>query len=61
MLRRVETRSVWRLAGLVACGLMLIALGGCTVKHPTSNLVAGKTTAQGFVSTVQADYAKGTA
>jgi mono/diheme cytochrome c family protein len=43
MLRRAETRSVWRLAGLVACGLILLALGGCAVKHPTSNLVAGKT------------------
>lgn len=39
-------RAVFRrpraLAALVPLALMLLALGGCTLKHPTANLVTGK-------------------
>jgi mono/diheme cytochrome c family protein len=36
-------RSARSLAALLLGALMLIALGGCTIKHPTANLVSGKT------------------
>jgi mono/diheme cytochrome c family protein len=35
-------RSPRRFATLVAAALLVLALGGCTLKHPTANVVRGK-------------------
>ncbi len=35
-------RAVRSVAGLVPGALLLVALGGCDIKHPTGNLVSGK-------------------
>ena len=35
-------KALARPAVLVQCALLLVALGGCTIKHPTSDLVRGK-------------------
>jgi mono/diheme cytochrome c family protein len=36
------TRGSRRLAALIPLSLALVALGGCTLKHPVANLVTGK-------------------
>ena len=35
-------KALARPAALVQCALLLVVLGGCTVKHPTADLVRGK-------------------
>jgi mono/diheme cytochrome c family protein len=35
-------KSLGRISMLMAAALIVVALGGCAVKHPTSNLVTGK-------------------
>jgi mono/diheme cytochrome c family protein len=35
-------KSLGRISTLMAAALIVVALGGCAVKHPTSNLVTGK-------------------
>ncbi|HSC03407.1 MAG TPA: c-type cytochrome [Solirubrobacteraceae bacterium] len=35
-------KSLGRISTLVAVALSVVALGGCAIKHPTSNLVTGK-------------------
>lgn len=44
---RASVRTAWGLPALIAGGFALLALGGCTLKHPTANVVTGK---QLFVS-----------
>lgn len=47
MVRTLARRIPRRLVALAAGALVLVVLGGCTLKHPTANLVRGK---QLFVS-----------
>jgi len=35
-------KSLGRISTLMAAALIVVALGGCAIKHPTSNLVTGK-------------------
>ena len=35
-------KSLGRISTLTAAALSVVALGGCAIKHPTSNLVTGK-------------------
>src|ERR1700740_855181 len=35
-------KSLGRIATLMAAALVAITVGGCAIKHPTSNLVTGK-------------------
>jgi mono/diheme cytochrome c family protein len=35
-------KSLGRISTLMAAALIVVALGGCAIKHPTSNLVMGK-------------------
>jgi len=35
-------KSLGRIATLIAAAIVAIAVGGCAIKHPTSNLVTGK-------------------
>ena len=41
MVRALE-RARRSVAALVPCAIVVVALGGCAIKHPTSNLVQGK-------------------
>lgn len=53
---RGVVRGSRSLAGLVFVALLMLALGGCTLKHPTANLVTGK---QLFVSNCGACHTLG--